>query len=174
MKKTFMSFAVAGLMALAMAACGNKGGNAENAGGDEPVAEEIQGEQVDRTAYTVVVPEGWEQEEKEFGGKPQFILTKKIDGKTARLTFTTNASTKKGAEELMKDQCMDSHGWEYSEQTLGANTWNVAYQSNEGTSYAPVTCIFTNLTEGVLDVRLEKSGLENEEVKQIVSSVKVK
>lgn len=161
MRKTIFSFTLAALAVIVLASCGK--------------SNNVEGEKVMQTGYSVVCPTGWAHEETGQDNYRNMEMTKMMSGQVAKLTFHAYQRIADTPVETMKKICREKNGWEYqADKELEDNVWSVAYAPNCKSKYAARYAVFTALKNGVLSVHLENVDINDTEVQQILGSVEVR
>jgi hypothetical protein len=162
MKKAILGM-MAALAAVVMVSCSKSAGSGD-------------GQRIEQTQFSVVLPDGWSQGVTGEGNYENLNLTKEKNGQTAKLSFHAYDNRSDSPTVLMQKMCRTKHGWVYqANQKIGDNTWNVAYAPNTDTKFSSRYQVFTALKQrGVLVVQVENVDLSDEEVQAILESVVMK
>lgn len=162
MKKTILGL-VAALAAVVMVSCSKGAGSGD-------------GQRIEQTKFSVVLPDGWSQGVTGEGNYENLNLTKEKNGQTAKLSFHAYGNTSDSPAVLMQKMCRTMHGWVYqAKKELGDNTWNIAYAPNTDTKFASRYQAFAALKQmGVLVVQVENIDINDEEAQAILKSVVMK
>lgn len=166
MKKVFFSVAIATLMGVALAACGNKSGNGNDVAADstataeptEAVVEEAPVKTEDRPFYTVDVPAPWEAK--------QYVSEMVVKKDGAELNF------KEGAKSNVADWAANiapAASAQLDDITTGDITWSV-YQNAQSFK----TVYLAQVGDGVVRVGSSLEDANDADVLKVLAGVKVK
>ena len=184
MKKVFISFAIATMMASLMACNGKTEQNAEGQDStavetEAEAAEEAPSNLVEAAAFSGVVPEGWNIERQDDGGfqfknrNAEGPLKPTISVRKAQLTAAeAYESTSKSTPKNLIGNVELVEGMDIAGRTYAGYYYKTQYNSElEASKYY----LITNLSNGTpIYVQVENIAIDDAVVKEVFASIKEK